>query len=123
MPARQNEAKRGRSGRTDEPYTSTTSPPRRNRGTDETPSGDTPCFTSVRGRAKMLGIYFCSRRADFEKVIEMPIRWFQLLVLLLAEAHASRRDAQVRFLKLQVELLREHIPGERVILAPEERTA
>ena len=43
------------------------------------------------------------------------------LVMLLFESWSSRRDAKIRLLKLQVELLRERIPGDRVILAPEER--
>ncbi|MEM9109985.1 MAG: hypothetical protein AAGC72_08165 [Planctomycetota bacterium] len=42
-------------------------------------------------------------------------------VMLLFEAWSSRRDAKIRFLKLQIELLRERIPGDRVILTPEER--
>lgn len=52
----------------------------------------------------------------------MPTRWVHMLLALLAEVYSSRRDAQIRFLKLEVELLRAHIPGDRVILAPEERT-
>ena len=42
-------------------------------------------------------------------------------VMLLFEAWSSRRDAKIRLLKLQAELLREGIPGDRVILSPKER--
>ena len=47
--------------------------------------------------------------------------WLMALFVMLAEAWSARRDAQVRFLKLQVELLRDKVPGGRVILAPEDR--
>ena len=47
--------------------------------------------------------------------------WLMTLLMMLAEAWSARRDAQVRFLKLQVELLRAKVPGGRVILAPEDR--
>ncbi len=39
----------------------------------------------------------------------------------MSEAWSSRRDVQLRFLQIQVELLKQRIPGNRVILAPEER--
>ncbi len=40
---------------------------------------------------------------------------------LLAEAWSTRRDARVRFLVAQIEMLRERVPGNRVIVCPEER--
>jgi putative transposase len=39
----------------------------------------------------------------------------------LQEAWSARRDAQIRFLKLQVQMLQSRLPGNRVILAPVER--
>jgi len=43
------------------------------------------------------------------------------LLVLLREAWSARRDAHIRFLKLQVEMLRCRLPGNRVILDPVER--
>jgi len=43
------------------------------------------------------------------------------LLVLLREAWSARRSAQIQFLKLQVELLRQKAPGNRVILSPEDR--
>lgn len=40
----------------------------------------------------------------------------------VVEAAAARRDARIRLLQLQIELLQARLPGNRVILAPEERT-
>jgi putative transposase len=40
---------------------------------------------------------------------------------LLAEAWSAHRDARVRFLMAQMEMLRDRVPGNRVILTPEER--
>jgi len=37
------------------------------------------------------------------------------------KAWSTRRDAQIRFLKLQVEMLGQKLPGNRVILSPEDR--
>ncbi len=48
-------------------------------------------------------------------------RWVIVLFTMLAEAWSVRRDNQIRFLKLQLELYREKVPGNRVILSPEER--
>jgi hypothetical protein len=40
---------------------------------------------------------------------------------LLAEASAARRDARIRFLKAQVEILRRKLGGNRVIPNPDDR--
>ena len=48
-------------------------------------------------------------------------RWLMAVLMMLAETWSARRDARLRFLKLQVELLRAKLPGDRVILAPEDR--
>jgi len=42
-------------------------------------------------------------------------KWLTALLVLLQEAWSTRRDAHIRFLKLQVEMLRERLPGNRVI--------
>jgi putative transposase len=42
-------------------------------------------------------------------------------LVLLQEAWSTRRDAHIRFLKLQVEMLKARLPGNRVILDPVER--
>ena len=43
------------------------------------------------------------------------LRWFYVLAHLLIEAGAARRDARIRFLKAQVEILRRKLGGNRVI--------
>ena len=48
-------------------------------------------------------------------------RWLMAVLMLLTEAWSARRDTQIQFLKLQIELLRAKVPGDRVILAPEDR--
>ena len=48
-------------------------------------------------------------------------RWLTALLMMLQEAWSARRDAQIRFLKLQVEILRARRPGNRVIPDPVER--
>jgi len=50
-------------------------------------------------------------------------RWFYVLVHLLHEAGAARRDARIRFLKAQVEILRRKLGGNRVVPSPEDRAA
>ena len=47
--------------------------------------------------------------------------WLYLLQLLLHEAGAACRDARIRFLKAQVEILRRKLGGNRVIPNPDER--
>ena len=49
-------------------------------------------------------------------------RWMMVVFWMLTEAWSIRRDAQIRFLQAQVELLRKKMPGNRVILTPEERS-
>jgi len=51
----------------------------------------------------------------------MVPHWFSTFIMLLAEKWSARRDAQIRFLKLQIELMQKKLPGNRVILAPEDR--
>ncbi|HAU37969.1 MAG TPA: integrase, partial [Phycisphaerales bacterium] len=43
------------------------------------------------------------------------------LLVMLQEKWSARRDAQVRFLKLQVEILQSRLPGNRIIPDPVER--
>lgn len=49
------------------------------------------------------------------------LRWFYVLAHLLVEAGAARRDARIRFLKAQVEILRRKLGGNRVIRSPDDR--
>lgn len=51
----------------------------------------------------------------------MQTRWLMALLVLLREAWSVRRDAHIRLLKLQVEILRSRLPGNRVIPSPVER--
>jgi len=51
----------------------------------------------------------------------MQSRWLVALLVLLREAWSARRDAHIRFLKLQVEMLQSRLPGNRVIPDPVER--
>jgi len=48
-------------------------------------------------------------------------KWLIALLVLLQEAWSARCDTQIRFLKLQVEMLQSRLPGNRVILDPVER--
>ena len=48
-------------------------------------------------------------------------KWLTVMLVLLCEAWSARRDAHIRFLRLQVELLKDRLPGNRVILTPTER--
>jgi len=48
-------------------------------------------------------------------------RWFYILPYLIHEAGAARRDARIRFLNAQVEILRRKLGGNRVIPSPEDR--
>ena len=48
-------------------------------------------------------------------------RWLYVALHLLAEAGAAQRDARVRFLKAQVEILRRKLGGNRVIPSPDDR--
>ena len=48
-------------------------------------------------------------------------RWLNALLVVLQEAWSARRDSHIRFLKLQVEILRSRLPGNRVIPDPAER--
>lgn len=49
------------------------------------------------------------------------LRWFFVLRHLLVEAVAARRDARIRFLRAEVEILRRKLGGNRVICSPEDR--
>ena len=51
----------------------------------------------------------------------MRPRWLVALLAVLSEAWSARRDAQIRFLKLQVQVLQPRLPGNRVIPDPLER--
>lgn len=48
-------------------------------------------------------------------------KWLTAMVVLLHEMWSTRRDAHIRLLKLQVQLLKDRLPGNRVILDPDER--
>ena len=48
-------------------------------------------------------------------------RWLTAMFLLFQEAWSARRDAHIRFLKLQVEILQSRLPGNRIIPDPLER--
>jgi len=48
-------------------------------------------------------------------------QWVQVLLVLMQEYWSARRCAQIQLLTLQVELLKQKLPGNRVILAPEDR--
>ncbi len=45
-------------------------------------------------------------------------RWLTAFFLLFQEPCSARRDAQIRFLKLQVEILQSPLPANRVIPDP-----
>ena len=48
-------------------------------------------------------------------------QWLHIVLMLIINAMSVRRDIHVRFLKLQLEILRKKIPGNRVILEPVDR--
>jgi hypothetical protein len=45
----------------------------------------------------------------------MRLNWLVALLVLLREAWSARRDAHIRLLKLQVEMLKARLPGNRVV--------
>jgi hypothetical protein len=49
-------------------------------------------------------------------------RWLYALPHLLAEAGAARRDARIRFLKAQIDILRRKLGGNRIIPSPDDRS-
>ena len=49
------------------------------------------------------------------------LRWFYILPHLILEAGAARRDARVRFLNAQIDILRHRLGGRRIIARPAER--
>ncbi|MFA6132855.1 MAG: integrase core domain-containing protein [Phycisphaerae bacterium] len=51
----------------------------------------------------------------------MRRNWWMTMLMVLQEAWSARRDAHIRFLKVQIEMLQSRLPGNRVILAPAER--
>ena len=51
----------------------------------------------------------------------MPPRWLTAILLLCREVWSARRDAHIRFLKLQVEILQSRLPRNRIISDPLER--
>ena len=51
----------------------------------------------------------------------MVPEWLMALFVLLRERWSARRDGQIRFLRLQVEILRSRLPGNRIIPDPAER--
>jgi putative transposase len=51
----------------------------------------------------------------------MLSNWLIVPLMLITEAWSTRRDAKIRFLKMQLEMYKTKTPGNRVILAPEER--
>ncbi len=50
----------------------------------------------------------------------MP-HWLNVILTLLLERYEARRDAKVRFLKAEVQILRRKLRGNRVILDPKDR--
>ncbi len=80
-----------------------------------------------------VGLYFfgggpkCWASADTEltfcvmEVRPMLPKWFTAFLVLLHELWSTRRDAHIRFLKLQIEMLQSRLPGNRVVLSPDER--
>jgi len=48
-------------------------------------------------------------------------RWLYILPHLLSEAQVARRDARIRFLKAQIDILRRKLGGNRVIPSPADR--
>ena len=49
------------------------------------------------------------------------LHWFYVALHLIVEAGAARRDARIRFLKAQVDILRRKLGGNRVIPSPDDR--
>jgi hypothetical protein len=46
---------------------------------------------------------------------------FQTVLWILFQFFAPRHNAQIRFLKAQIEILRRRLPGERIVPRPEEK--
>jgi putative transposase len=67
------------------------------------------------------GTRYASFNAVYGKGELMFQDWISALAVLFFQAWIPRRDAQIRLLKLQVQLLRQKLPGNRVILSPADR--
>ncbi len=48
--------------------------------------------------------------------------WLYALLYLLIENYSTRRDAQIRFLKAEVQILRKKLNRNRIVLSPQERS-
>jgi len=48
--------------------------------------------------------------------------WLYALLYLLIENYSTRRDAQIRFLKAEVQILRKKLNRDRIVLSPQERS-
>ena len=57
----------------------------------------------------------------FVQGLRAMLRWFRVLAHLMVETGASRRDARIRFLRAQVEILRRKLGGNGVIPSPHDR--
>ena len=77
-----------------------------------------PCLG--RGSKMSIPSHCCKNGVLFKDRLTM-IRWFYVALHLLVEATAARRDARVRFMKAQIEILRRKLGGNRVIPSPEDR--
>jgi len=47
--------------------------------------------------------------------------WFHMILIMLCEALSVRRDAHIRFLKIQIEIYESKLKGNRVIVEPADR--
>lgn len=59
--------------------------------------------------------------ALFGKHLKTMLRWFSVALHLLVETGAARRDARVRFLKAQIEILHRKPGGNRVLPSTDDR--
>ncbi len=75
----------------------------------------------LRGGPKCRRLSIAAIARFFIQDLLAMLRWFYVFAHLLVEAGAARRDARIRFLKAQVEILRRKLGGNRVIPSPEDR--
>ena len=73
------------------------------------------------GGPECRALVFVGLTMRVQEARSMVPEWLVALLMLLKERWSKRRDAHVRFLKLQVEILRSRLPGNRVIPDPVER--
>ena len=82
-------------------------------GRGNEPGGGIPLHSDGSGPKCRAGAGTGPAVGEQEALPVLP-NWFTAFLVMLMEAWSARRDAHIRFLKLQVQMLRSRLPGNRV---------